>query len=201
MLIKELSLLHSHINLFCIKYDKSRDISYTEAFQRYLYNRYSLKNFDICYNKYGKPYFKDNELYFNISHSGAWVICAVNEHEIGIDLQCINKRKNNFFREYLSLDEQQLSIKSWNQDKIFTLIWILKESYSKYKGSGLQIIDSIKVYSLTPKPEIYFRDSEEEYVFDYGLLDSSHMFALCYKGECKKNLSVNKLKRSEIIGN
>src|SRR5471030_2426737 len=42
-------------------------------------------------NKYGKPYLCDIEnQYFNVSHSGNWVVCGWSTHEIGVDVQIMN---------------------------------------------------------------------------------------------------------------
>ena len=38
-------------------------------------------------DKFGKPYFENSDIYFNISHSGNYVVAAVSEHEIGVDIQ------------------------------------------------------------------------------------------------------------------
>lgn len=39
---------------------------------------------------FSKPYIKNsNDLYFNISHSCDWIICAWSNHEIGVDLENI----------------------------------------------------------------------------------------------------------------
>lgn len=39
-------------------------------------------------NKYGKPYLKGYENFnFNISHSGKFVVCAIDDKSIGIDIE------------------------------------------------------------------------------------------------------------------
>ncbi|MCL0028295.1 hypothetical protein M1M88_01070 [Peptococcaceae bacterium] len=43
-------------------------------------------------NDYGKPFLKNtNDLYFNVSHSGEWVVCAIHHHPIGIDIEQVKK--------------------------------------------------------------------------------------------------------------
>lgn len=44
---------------------------------------------DVKVDKFGKPYFEDTDIHFNISHSGCYVIAAVSDEDIGIDIQKI----------------------------------------------------------------------------------------------------------------
>ena len=46
---------------------------------------------DICYGKNGKPFLKDVDFHFNLSHSGAYAVCAYGDQPIGIDLQIIKE--------------------------------------------------------------------------------------------------------------
>lgn len=114
-------------------------------------NRYGLKNEEICFsaNRFGKPHlegFKD--FHFNISHSGEWVVCAIDSSPIGIDVEKINHIDldiaNRFFseeeyRDLIELDEK------YRIDYFFDL-WSLKESYIKAQGKGLSIaLDSFSI--------------------------------------------------------
>lgn len=53
----------------------------------------------ITYNKYGKPYLKN--FYFNISHSGRWVVLACANEDVGIDIEKIQEEivVESFFSE------------------------------------------------------------------------------------------------------
>ena len=55
---------------------------------------YSLLNFSI--NNNGKPYIKDNRLFFNISHSNDYVAVAISNYEIGIDIIDKNNKDINY---------------------------------------------------------------------------------------------------------
>lgn len=91
-------------------------------------------NDDIIYNEYGKPYLKNNELYFNISHSGIYTILGISDKEIGVDIEEVKEIKPNLIDKVCNEEEKKL-IKN-NED--FTLIWVKKESYVKYLGIGLR---------------------------------------------------------------
>ncbi len=94
----------------------------------------------IAETEYGKPYLPDYpELFYNISHSGKYVGCAVASQPIGFDLQerrkCNHERMMQKFhpkeREcYLQLDEQE-------RELYFFQLWTAKEAYVKYIGKGL----------------------------------------------------------------
>ena len=47
-----------------------------------------IANYKLRYNEYGKPYLESGGLFFNLSHSGEYVACAISDKEIGIDTMC-----------------------------------------------------------------------------------------------------------------
>ena len=107
-------------------------------------------NREIIYNEYGKPYLKNNEIYFNLSNSHDYSVCAVSDSEVGIDIEKITF-KANIIDKICTEDEKKL-IK--NADD-FTKIWTKKESFLKYLGIGLSyglknidtlILNNIKTY-------------------------------------------------------
>ncbi len=54
--------------------------------------RLGTKNKDLLFgsNDYGKPVLAaPSEIHFNISHSENWVVCAVNDNPVGIDVETI----------------------------------------------------------------------------------------------------------------
>lgn len=80
-------------------------------------------------------------VYFNISHSGKYVVCAVGDSEMGIDVQKEVMLKeeellqlcNRFFTEFEFRSLQS----SKNRIDYFHKLWTLKESYIKYLGTGM----------------------------------------------------------------
>lgn len=61
----------------------------------------SSKSIEFNANKYGKPFLKGNyKLYFNVSHSGDWIVCAIDDEPVGIDIEKIRsielKHLSNF---------------------------------------------------------------------------------------------------------
>jgi len=101
-------------------------------------------------NDYGKPYLKDYlKFNFNISHSGEFVVCAIDDKPIGIDIEQVKHI------EYKEIAECFFSVSEFNcimqndlckQLNKFYEIWTLKESYIKCYGQGLSI--PLKSFSI-----------------------------------------------------
>lgn len=101
-------------------------------------------------NKYGKPYLKYFlKLDFNISHSGDFVVCAMDNNPIGIDVEKIKYIEyEKIAKEFFSLSEFDYITKKDSDDCLnkFYEIWTLKESYTKCCGHGLSI--PLKSFSM-----------------------------------------------------
>ena len=108
-------------------------------------------NDEIIYNEYGKPYLKNNEIYFNISHSKEYTILGISSSEIGVDIEEIKPIRENVVNKVCTDDEKKL-IKN---DEDFTLIWVKKESYVKWNGMGigygLKNVDTTKITNFIIK--------------------------------------------------
>ena len=91
-------------------------------------------------NEHGKPYLTETpEIYVNWSHSGDYVICAVADREVGIDLQKMDREpKENLIRKALTEEEQKFyrSVPKTERKKLFYQYWSVKESFLKALGTG-----------------------------------------------------------------
>lgn len=95
----------------------------------------SLDN--INYTKYQKPYL-DNEVSFNISHSGGYIICAVSiTNEVGIDVEEIRDVPMEDFTNLFAKVEWDKVIESENKLHAFYSLWTKKEAFLKVIGCGL----------------------------------------------------------------
>ena len=91
----------------------------------------------FTYGSNGKPYLKDGRAFFNISHSGDYVICSVSESEIGCDVQTVTKYNPRIAARFFTENEEAFLLKSENQPRDFTRLWTLKESILKKTGEGI----------------------------------------------------------------
>ena len=91
-------------------------------------------------NEHGKPYLEDRQgIYMNWSHSGDYVICAVADREVGIDLQYAGKEpKESLVRKLLQPDELHFyeNVPELERQRLFYEYWAVKESFLKALGTG-----------------------------------------------------------------
>lgn len=137
-------------------------------------------NGELLIDKFGKPYFEKSKVYFNISHSGNYVIAAVSDYNIGIDIQRIQNDKHriaekNFLSsecEYINAIENE----SVMQQR-FCEIWTIKEAYLKNVGIGLRKpLNSFEVSLNNGEPQII---GKPEYRFVQAKLDGRYIIAIC----------------------
>jgi 4'-phosphopantetheinyl transferase len=123
----------------------------------------AIMNRDIEFgvNEYGKPYLlNNNTLQFNVSHSRNWIVCAIDDQSVGIDIEKIKDVD-------LSIAKRFFSKKEWNElqkktgdtkREYFFDLWTLKESYIKAIGIGLsKPLDSFTIdfNAIVPVVEDY----------------------------------------------
>lgn len=88
-------------------------------------------------NEFGKPHIRGCEdLHYNLSHSGRYVVLAWGDSEVGVDVQQHRDHVNlqAFAKRYFTSEEQAYVRED---PRRFYEIWTKKESYVKYTGEGL----------------------------------------------------------------
>ena len=98
--------------------------------------------------KYGKAYISNFEnIYFNLSHSGKMVLCAISDREVGADIEYIDHEIDlNIAQHYFYNKEYESIMNSQNPADEFFKYWVLKESYMKYTGLGMNLkLDSFEI--------------------------------------------------------
>ncbi len=116
-----------------------------------LLDSYNCSPERICYKENGKPYLTDRpDLFFNLSHSGEYVLCAIGNHEMGVDIQIKQeaqsrkKMRDSVARRFFTTQEASQIQNS--DSSLFFRYWTAKESYLKLTGLGmLQELDSFWV--------------------------------------------------------
>ncbi len=95
------------------------------------------ENFTVFYNENGKPTVQ-NAPFFNLSHSGDFVMLAVNDTPVGCDIEQLHKAiltkhvfHPNEIERLLALPEGD------NRNLEFLQLWTAKEAFLKAIGTGI----------------------------------------------------------------
>ncbi|MBO6134721.1 MAG: 4'-phosphopantetheinyl transferase superfamily protein [Lachnospiraceae bacterium] len=127
---------------------------------------------DIYYGKLGKPYVKGKK-FFNISHSGDYIVYVESDDEIGIDIERI-ERRNLSIIDHAFTEEERSFIKGYsvkedvvrdinnnslaimlnkeNIEERFTYLWTIKEALFKASGTDVYIESSnIEIQNILKK--------------------------------------------------
>lgn len=98
--------------------------------------------------KYGKTYISNyDNIHFNLSHSGKIVLCAISDMDVGVDVELIDSEIDlDIAKHYFYNSEYETIMKSDNPSDEFFKYWVLKESYMKYTGLGMNLeLDSFEI--------------------------------------------------------
>ena len=118
------------------------------------------KDIRLFRDKNGKPQAENLPFHFNVSHSGAWVACAVSEVPIGIDLEVVRERDLAVARRICSPDEMAYIFDS-EQDRLyrFLQVWTAKEAYVKLTGIGIKAMSEANYFDL--KDRLFFVQKDD----------------------------------------
>lgn len=87
---------------------------------------------DISLTDTGKPFLiNTKDIYFNISHCDGWVVCAISNQEVGVDIERVGYMSDAMVKKVLNESESKLI-----DQNLFYRFWTLKESYLKWCGQG-----------------------------------------------------------------
>ncbi len=165
-----------------------------------IHDKLDLNNSEIHFgqNEYGKPYLMSNsDFYFNVSHSGEWVVCAISDSVVGIDVEKIKPTDFNISKRFFSKDENDFLICKDGPQKLDTFydLWTLKESYIKAVGMGLHM--SLSEFSIVIyNGLIYLKNQIENQLFNFKqfTIDIQYKLSVCLGNEFyDEQLSIHKL--------
>lgn len=134
-----------------------------------IYNQ-DFQSKELQYTKYNKPYFENNLIRFNISHSGEMVFCALSDKfEIGIDVEMVSDIEIADFKSQFTENEWSKIIFSKDKKDSFFDCWTQKESVIKAHGHGLTIplksFEIIENETIINDEKFYLKEikTEEQY--------------------------------------
>lgn len=165
--------------------------------------KFSIDNEDIEFllNDYGKPHLKGfDDFHFNISHSGEWIACAIDEKEVGIDIEKINHIELDIAKRFFTKNEYIDLINKPEQNRIdyFYDLWTLKESYIKARGMGLSIpLNSFSFKKINEKILFQSKEDMNKYFFRQYDVDCNYKLSVCsYNNnlpECIVNINMDEV--------
>lgn len=147
----------------------------------------NVTDYAIARHPNGKPYLVENQqICFNLSHSGQMVMCALSDAEVGCDVE----QKGPFDPALAAYVMTQQDLKRINQEKnenradMFYRLWTLKESYMK--ATGLGILLEPKAFGLDFGQggirAVPWADSRTFHFREY-LTDDGYCYACCALSE------------------
>lgn len=98
---------------------------------------FGVTDFLVDCDEKGKPFIVGENLYFNISHSEKFVLCACGGEQVGCDIQTVSLYKKRVAERFFTAEESSFLEDCDDKDRVFTRLWTLKESLLKYSGDGI----------------------------------------------------------------
>lgn len=93
------------------------------------------KRLSFSLGTHGKPYLKNSEQFFSLSHTEGAIIAAFAEgEEIGADVERKNRRVNERIFERVLSDDERKTVRGTED---FLKLWVQKEAFLKRLGVGI----------------------------------------------------------------
>lgn len=141
---------------------------------------------EVVQSSRGKPYLSNcGDFFYSLSHSGEWALCAVDNQEIGADIQEVGTPKMAVAKRFYAEEEYQrlLGYASDRDRQTAELyrIWAAKESCAKLTGKGIGA--GISRY-VTDSAYTHIKDIEENTLFFIKLYEDIPDYMICVCSGC-----------------
>ena len=116
--------------------------------------RYGATAEKLSYGSNGKP--EAEGVYFNLSHSGQWVVCAIGDGPVGCDVEEIATVREGIAERFFTQKEVEYLNRFGSEERAaeFFRLWTLKESYMKMTGEGLSLGLNRFEFDLNGQPTV-----------------------------------------------
>lgn len=150
------------------------------------------------FNNNQKPYIKNIEINFNLSHSGKYCICVLDKCDIGCDIQTMADIKTDIAKRFFHPNEYDYLKLIKNNTKVFYRLWTLKEAFIKCVGGGLNIpLNSFEI-KISNKVEVIQSINSNKYYFKEFDFDNSHI-SICRMDD--NDCVLNEIDLKKVIEN
>lgn len=96
------------------------------------------------FGAHGKPFIVGFPLYFSISHSGDYVLCAASERAVGADIQQFQPIDFPGFARRFFTEEECIALEGCDSEperqRVFFRLWTRKEAFGKLTGQGVMSV-------------------------------------------------------------
>lgn len=137
-----------------------------------------LTKYHFKKNNHGKPFFENLPVYFNLSHSGKWVVACFSHLDVGIDIERIREPNFKVVNRFFSEKERNIIDNEKNEiikKELFFKIWTAKEAYVKMLGHGITYTFSnftieiskkkYEIYDPFQKNKVYLKNFHFDYEY------------------------------------
>lgn len=149
---------------------------------------YNKNNLTIEREENKKPYFKNENIYFNGTHTSDLFAAVMSEdYNVGIDAEKIKKRDFfNIAKEYFYESEIKYLESTHKLEIDFFTIWTIKEAYIKMLGKT--------IFDIKNAPEVDLIErvikNADDIFFASFILDDSYIISICLNTKNEVNLSL-----------
>lgn len=123
----------------------------------------------------GKPVFsRRDDVFFSLSHSGRYVLCAISHERVGVDVQHMRPVNPSMARRFHPAEQQWLSGRAKGEwEDAFYRLWTRKEAWVK-AVSEREMLSLSQTDVIRPLTGLWFRDQ---------LLPGGYRASVCVRTE------------------
>ena len=144
----------------------------------------------LSFGEHEKPYVRDGSLYFSVSHSGDIVAIAVDDKEIGMDVEELPAEDRlKIADRFYHPREREVVHAAEEEARAFCRIWTRKEAYLKMTGEGISA--DLTAFDTTASPL-----SERLYTVD---LDGYCLSVCCEEPMDESAIDISVIELKELL--
>ena len=143
-----------------------------------------------------RPFIQD-DLDFNISHSGNYIICAISQNSrVGIDIEKHRILKTNIADRYFDSNECREIEIAIDSSKAFFDLWSLKESAIKCDGRGVEVLSKThKQYESENRNTVFC----DRVTFHYKQLEIEPFYSCCVCSNVQFDVELQQLNLDDVL--
>lgn len=147
----------------------------------------------LAFGPYEKPYLKEQDVFFNLSHSVSYAVIAVSHHEVGVDVEHVSPYSLSVAEKCFTAEEMKWLLQHRNRRDFYRL-WTGKESVMKAVGDGLSMAP--ESFDIMPVEDGPHKIRGKTWYLYWAGLEEYEICAACAADE---DVEMIEIKRSELL--